>query len=308
LEAPVIVDMPKTSVSKIGRKLQDLRDSGGVVALGRVLTLLIDTDAQNFEDAVKAANAASRLHPSRIILLSRGSDQAGSVLDAEIRVGGDAGASEVVVLRPQGQACSNPESLVTGLLLPDAPVVTWWPDAAPTKPSESAFGQISSRRLTDSAANENPVTFLKSLAKNYVPGDGDMSWTRISLWRAQLAALINEHLDKKVADIQVFGSDNSPSAWLLSNWLEMRLGAKSNLISTIDGHQLEGIAGVLITFETGSLSIMREGSIAKISQSGAPDSQVLLPKRSDQDCLIEDMRFLGEDEIYGEVLQFFGKS
>lgn len=304
----MIVDLPSTSVSKIGKKLQDLRDSGGVVALGRVLTLLIDTDAKNFEDAVVAANAASRLHPSRIILLSRGSAEAESRLDAEIRVGGDAGASEVVVLRPTGEAVSNPESLVTGLLLPDAPVVTWWPDAAPEKPSESAFGQISSRRLTDSAATENPVEFLKVLAKNYVPGDGDMSWTRISLWRAQLAALVNEHLDRKVTQIEVFGSANSPSAWLLSKWLEMRLIADSKLTTSFNGAALEGIKGVTISFSNGSVSIIREGSLARITQTGAPDSQVLLPKRSDQDCLIEDMRFLGEDEVYGEVLQYFGKN
>lgn len=304
----MIVEMPSTSVSKIGRKLQDLRDSGGVVALGRVLTLLIDTDAKNFEDAVAAANAASRLHPSRIILLSRGSSHEASKLDAEIRVGGDAGASEVVVLRPQGEACSNPESLVTGLLLPDAPVVTWWPDAAPQKPSASAFGQISSRRLTDSAATENPVEFLHILAQNYEPGDGDMSWTRISLWRAQLAALINEHLDRKVTDIEVLGSEYSPSAWLLAKWLEMRLGAKSRLTTSLDGKALEGIKGVVITFSDGSLSVIREGTLAKINQTGAPDSQVLLPKRSDQDCLIEDMRFLGEDEVYGDVLRYFGKN
>ncbi len=303
----MIVDLPNTTVSKVAKKLQELRDSGGVVALGRVLTLLIDTDANNFEDAVAAANAASRLHPSRILLLSRGSASADSKLDAEIRVGGDAGASEVVVLRPQGKALSNPEALVTGLLLPDAPVVTWWPDAAPTSPSDSPFGKISSRRLTDSAATAEPVVFLRELERNYVPGDGDMSWTRITLWRSQLAALINEHLERSVTKVEVFGSENSPSAWLLLSWLEMNLNAESQLISSVAGQDLQGITGVTITFNDGSLSILREGTIAKITQTGKPNTQVLLPKRSDQDCLIEDMRFLGEDEVYGEVLHHFGK-
>jgi glucose-6-phosphate dehydrogenase assembly protein OpcA len=44
-------------------------------------------------------------------------------LDAEIRVGGDAGASEVIILRAYGEAGSDQLGLVTGLLLPDTPVV-----------------------------------------------------------------------------------------------------------------------------------------------------------------------------------------
>ena len=44
-------------------------------------------------------------------------------LDAQIRIGGDAGASEVVVLRAFGEVADDPESLVTGLLLPDAPEI-----------------------------------------------------------------------------------------------------------------------------------------------------------------------------------------
>ncbi|MFM1950715.1 MAG: hypothetical protein RL418_402, partial [Actinomycetota bacterium] len=41
---------------------------------------------------------------------------------------------------------------------------------------------------------------------------------------------------------------------------------------------------------------------ASIDQVGAPHSSVLLPRRSNQDCLVEDMRFLGEDEVFGRVL------
>jgi hypothetical protein len=42
--------------------------------------------------------------------------------------------------------------------------------------------------------------------------------------------------------------------------------------------------------------------VAEINQTGAPHSSVLLPRRSNQDCLVEDMRFLGEDEVFGDVL------
>jgi glucose-6-phosphate dehydrogenase assembly protein OpcA len=300
----MIVDMPNTTSSQIGKKLQELRESGGVVALGRVLTLLIETDFSHIEEAVKAANSASRLHPSRIIVLADDDrpDGGRSFLDAEIRVGGDAGASEVVILKAHGDAASNPESLVMGLLLPDAPVVAWWPSACSASPAKTAIGKIATRRIVDSAEQPDAPAFLADFAKHYRPGDGDMAWTRITLWRAQLAALFDQHLKRTVESIVVIGSDLSPSAELLAKWLELRLGVSVQIEHQLNGAKVEGIAGVRIHFQDGDLEIIRQSEVAEISQTGAPHSSVLLPRRSNQDCLVEDMRFLGEDEVFGEVL------
>ncbi len=298
----MIVDMPRTTSSKIGKRLNELRETGGVVALGRVLSLIIETDAAGVEKAIAAANGASRLHPSRIIVLTSVEGGGESRLDAEIRVGGDAGASEVVILKAHGAASSNPESLVTGLLLPDAPVVAWWPSSCGANPGKTAIGKIATRRITDSACQDKPSEFLRELAKNYTPGDGDMAWTRITLWRSQLAALFEQHKHREVTQIEVLGSANSPSAELLANWLSLRLSAPVRITNEIEGTAIQGIAGVRIGFADGELEMVRSEEIAAIKQTGMPDSSVLLPKRSDQDCLIEDMRFLGEDEIYGEVL------
>lgn len=300
----MIVDMPNTTSSQIGKKLQELRESGGVVALGRVLTLLIETDFAHIEEAVRAANSASRLHPSRIILLADDDQPEGadSYLDAQIRVGGDAGASEVLILKAHGAAASNPESLVMGLLLPDAPVVAWWPSSCSASPSQSAIGKIATRRIVDSSEQPDAPAFLADFAKHYRPGDGDMAWTRITLWRAQLAALFDQHLEREVRAVEVIGSDLSPSAELLAKWLELRLRVNVAIEHKLDGESVEGIAGVRIHFADGDLVIIRRGEVAEIDQTGAPHSSVLLPRRSNQDCLVEDMRFLGEDEVFGEVL------
>lgn len=299
----MIVNLPKTTAAKIGRHLNELREAGGVVALGRVLTLIIETDAKDVESAVAAANGASRLHPSRILVLASVDSEVEPKLDAEIRVGGDAGASEVVILRAYGAASTNPESLVTGLMLPDAPVVAWWPSSCAPNPAKMAIGRIATRRITDSACQDDPNAFLRQLARNYSPGDGDMAWTRITLWRSQLAALFEQHKHRTVLSIEVLGSAKSPSARLLALWLELRLGVSSKVTNEISGAEVEGIAGVKIGFMDGELEIMRGEEVATIVQTGFPNSSVLLPRRSDQDCLIEDMRFLGEDETYGEVLQ-----
>lgn len=301
----MIVDIPNTTIPKVGKRVLELRDSGGVVALGRVLTLIIETDPEHLEVAVAAANGASRLHPSRIVVLVGRPNSSESKLDAQIRVGGDAGASEVIILNAHGKATSNAESLVTGLLLPDAPVVAWWPANSPSAPSRTEVGAIASRRITDSSLQTNPRRFLEELAKNYAPGDGDMAWTRITLWRAQLAALFEEHLHREVTGITVIGAENSPSADLLGMWLQQRLGVPAMFEREVDGRMVSGISGVKLAFADGQLEIIRVDQVAQIQQTGAPNSSVLLPQRSDQDCLVEDMRFLGEDEVYGSVLKGF---
>ena len=299
----MIVDMPQTTVSKIGKRIQELRDRGGVVSLGRVLTLVVETDFENLEAAVACANGASKLHPSRIIVLAQSQAKASkSQLDAEIRVGGDAGASEVIILRAQGEVLSNKESLVTGLLLPDAPVVAWWPSESPANPAATEIGRIASRRITDSANEEDPISYLHSLAANYQPGDGDMAWTRITLWRSQLTALMDLHQSRRCVSAEIYGSPTSPSAHLLAGWLRLNLAIEVKISPELKGERVSGIGGVRINFDEGTLEMIRENQVAKITQPNAPDSSVLLPQRSDLDSLIEDMRFLGEDLGYAQVL------
>jgi glucose-6-phosphate dehydrogenase assembly protein OpcA len=144
----VIVDLPNTTTSAITKTLVKIREEGGAVALGRVLTLIISTRLGEEEEAIEAANDASREHPMRVIVVSTSGnpdDHSDARLDAQIRVGGDAGASEVIMVRAYGDAASDKEGLVTGLLLPDAPVVAWWPGDAPTSASQSALGRIAQR-------------------------------------------------------------------------------------------------------------------------------------------------------------------
>ena len=220
----MIKDLPNTTISKVSKELVQIREEGGAVALGRVLTLLIQTDFKDLEEAILAANEASRAHPCRIIVLANDDKSTKkSKLDAEIRVGGDAGASEVIVLRAFGEAASDAESLVTGLLLPDAPVVAWWPGTAPEKPSDSALGRIAQRRITDAAAQKDPHGWLSNLAKNYWPGDSDFAWTRLTLWRAQLAAILDQPPYDPVLSVIVTGAVDSPSTDLLAAWLELKL-------------------------------------------------------------------------------------
>ena len=310
----MIVDLPNTTISKVSKSLVQLREQGGAVALGRVLTLVIQTNFKGIEKAIASANEASREHPCRIIVVADADSKAKpktSGLDAQIRVGGDAGASEVIVLRAHGEAATDPESLVTGLLLPDAPVVAWWPASAPVKVSDSPIGRIATRRITDAANQPDPHAFLRQLAKSYVPGDSDFAWTRLTLWRAQLAAILDQPPYDAVTEVEVTGAVDSPSTDLLAAWLELKLKVKVKLIRTARGKAVAGIRGVKLIRKSGNIEIVRNvPDVATLIQPTQPTREITLPRRSDRDCLSEDLRRLDADDLFGKVIKagFSGKA
>jgi glucose-6-phosphate dehydrogenase assembly protein OpcA len=301
----MIKNLSNTTSSLISRELVTIREEGGAVALGRVLTLLVQTKFSGIEEAITAANEASRAHPCRIIVLADEDSQSKSEprLDAEIRVGGDAGASEVIVLRAYGEAASDPESLVTGLLLPDAPVVAWWPGEAPAKPSTSAIGRIAQRRITDAASQPDPHAWLVSLANNYEPGDSDFAWTRLTLWRAQLAAILDQPPYDPITGVVVTGAVDSPSTDLLAAWLGLKLGVEVELVRTDRGKAVSGIKGVKLQRASGDIEIVRNvPDVATLIQPSQPTRDINLPRRSLRDCLIEDLRRLDSDDAFGSLI------
>ncbi len=303
----MIVDLPDTTTSSVSKTLVKIREEGGAVALGRVLTLVIATPLGEEEEAIEAANDASREHPMRVIVLSKNPDPSVKEeprLDAQIRVGGDAGASEVILLRAYGDTASDEDGLVTSLLLPDAPVVVWWPTHGPSEPSTSPLGKIAQRRITDAASAANPVQALKDLGMHYAPGDTDFAWTRLTLWRAQLAAVLDQPPFEPVDAVTVSGSSDSPSTELLAAWLQLALEVRVNMEITSPVHGSSGIHGVRLERASGSVELERvTPGVATLVQPNQPTHDISLPRRNLRDCLAEELRRLDPDDLFGEVVQ-----
>ncbi len=301
----MIVDLPNTTTSQISKTLVKIREEGGAVALGRVLTLIISTKLGEEEEAIEAANDASREHPMRVLVVSTSGDhESAARVDAQIRVGGDAGASEVVVVRAYGDAALDEESLVMGLLLPDAPVVAWWPGEAPERVSESAIGRIAQRRITDAAASKTPLDALTSLGDGYRPGDTDFAWTRLTLWRAQLAAVLDQPPYVPVTAIEVHGASDSPSTVLLAAWLQSQLKVKVDLVVSSASKGATGIESVHLTRKNGQIRLDRTApNIATLQQPDQPTHDISLPRRNLRDCLAEELRRLDPDDLYGDVIR-----
>lgn len=295
----MIIDLPSTTTVQINTELLRLRKEGGVVTLGRVMTLVIDATDADAEAAIGTANVASREHPCRIIVLSPHDD--GDALHAQIRVGGDAGASEVVVLRPPAAAMEHADTLVTPLLLPDAPIVAWWPAVVPLVPSATGIGAMAQRRITDTKGSAHPSAVLCTLSDAYRAGDTDLAWTRLTRWRALLASALEQLDDHTVTVARVHGDVNSPSILLLGAWLRDKLTCE--FVATYDP-DATGLVFVELETPAGIIRISRpDGLNATLSQPGQPDHVLTLPSRTQGECLAEELRRMDDDPVYGEALR-----
>lgn len=295
------IDLPNTTTSLVAKKLGQIREDGGVIALSRVLTLIVATQAGKEEEAIQAANIASREHPCRIIVLVTGDKFAETKLDAQIRVGGDAGASEVIVLFGSGTLAEESESMVSALLLPDAPIVVWWPHNAPNKPGDSALGRIAHRRITDAGNAANVRGALEALSLHYEAGDTDLAWTRTTSWRIQLAAIFDLVDPKSIQHITVAGAADSPSTVLLAAWLTRALRTPITINSAPRG---SGLTAVRFSRQRGDIVLSRSmGDVAQLYRPDDPVQHISMPKRTLADCLAEELRRLDPDEVFGDVVQ-----
>lgn len=302
----MIESLPDTTISAVARRLVSMRQESGVSALGRVLTLVIAVPGAVSvgaveEGVIEAATHASHEHPMRVIVLL--TDPAGDPrLDAEIRVGADAGASDVVVLRATGDVVSGVESLVTGLLLPDAPVVVWWPSGAPDRPGADPIGRIAQRRITD-AASPAAADWDTRIA-GYSAGDTDFAWTRLTRWREHLAAVLDQPPFDPVTEVEVVGSELSPSTQLLAAWLELALGVPTACRLLDASDPARGVRSVTLRRAGGEARLERlSAHRAALSQPGQPTHEIVLPRRSLSENLVEELRGLHEDVMYGRVIQ-----
>ena len=294
----MIVDLPDTTTNDINKRIISLREEGGAITLGRVLSLVVAPDTEAIlEDAIEAAVASSREHPCRIIVVVPADRLASEArLDGQLRVGGDAGAGEVVVLRTYGPLAGHASSVVLPFLLPDTPVVAWWPGAAPAVPAQDPLGRLAIRRITDATGSEDPLATLRSRLTGYTRGDTDLAWSRITYWRALLASALDQPPYEPVTGAVVSGLKNEPALDIMAGWLAAR----------IDGTVRREVGDLRVELiqpsQTITLSRPQTGTTATLSRTGRPDALLPLARRETRECLAEDLRRLDADEIYYEAL------
>jgi glucose-6-phosphate dehydrogenase assembly protein OpcA len=296
------IALTNTNSSEIARALVKARLGAGSPAMDMVLTLLVVTDDDNVAEALQTATTLSREHPSRVIGVIRGDGRGAAKLNAKVRVG-ESSSGESILLRIGGELTKHAESVVLPLLLPDSPVVVWWPGKPPAVPIDDAIGALACRRLTDSESTDSPIRTLKTVAKGYAPGDTDLSWTRLTPWRALLAAALDQTGGSVTGGTVLAGTGN-PAATLLVAWLESRL--KVPIASKRS--DTEQIAQVTLRTTAGDVVIERLDAITcHFSVPGSAPRVVPLGARSVAELLAEDLRRLDEDDIYAATIKYLLK-
>lgn len=291
------IDLTDTSTGAIHDALQQARRRLGGPASGMVLTLVIVTDEAAQYDAVRAASEAAREHPCRVLVVITRRPDARSRLDAEIRVGENS-PGDTLLLRMYGPLGQHADSVVAPLLMPDTPVVTWWPGTPPAVPASDPIGMLAQRRITDAAAASTPRECLATLAAGYRPGDTDLSWTRATPWRSLLAATLDQP-HGTIHSAAVSAEQGNPSADLMAAWLSVRLHIP--VASEVSAGP--GVTDVSFATSGGEVGVSRhDGRVAHLRRPGQPERRVALHRRETPELLAEELRRLDPDEVYADSL------
>jgi glucose-6-phosphate dehydrogenase assembly protein OpcA len=298
-----MIRLDDTSGSAVAAAIANERRRLGSPTTGMVLTLLILSDEDNASDATNASVEAARQHPMRIITLIPKPGKVAARLDAQISVGGDQGPGEVAELRLRGELADFANSVAVPLLLPDTPVVAFWPGACPAIPAEDHIGKHAQRRITDAAGTDDPIAALRARSKGYRPGDTDLTWARLTPWRSVLASALDQD-STPITSVQIEAESSNPSAILLRAWLRDCL----NVDVALEESTGPGITAVRMMTDLGDISISRvDGVHAVLARPGAPDSPIALRRRDYAALVSEELRRLDPDEVYGRIItRLFG--
>ncbi|WP_296138457.1 glucose-6-phosphate dehydrogenase assembly protein OpcA [uncultured Tessaracoccus sp.] len=264
----------------------------GAGASGLVLTLVIVTNRDRLEEVLEAARISAHAHPSRVILVS--DDPSGEPgIDATIQVG-DGLPGDLITLRLTGGLRQHADAVLLPLLLPDSPTVVWWPHEAPDDLAADPIGRLADRRITDAASSPDPQTTLRNRARHHTPGDTDLTWTRLTRWRALLVAAVDQVGSPARAATCVSAPDNAPGT-LLAAWLGMKLGVP---VEREDGEGI-GVLRVTLTTDDGPITLERPGATtATFTAPGEPSRIVALRRRPLTDLLTEELERLDADEVF----------
>lgn len=292
----MIIELTDTNAAQIGQRILASHSRVGVSS-GLVFTLIAVAEGCDHDEILAASIDAGREHPSRVLVVANGADP-DTRLDAVLRVGEEV-PGEIIQLTFHGELRAHRDSVLLPLLLPDSPVVVWWPGISPRVPGVDPIGRLAVRRITDAMGGPNPIQTLLERARHYSPGDTDLAWTRLTRWRGLLAAALDYYPYPVIRARVRAAPDNAPSV-LLTAWLADRL--KTEVVSEEDAEG-SGITGVVLETAAGDISLARtDGTMAAFSAPGLPRRIVALPRRDLNALITEELRRLDEDAAYSTTM------
>ena len=197
------------------------------------------------------------------------------------------------MIRMHGAVAAHPASVIRPLLLPDSPVVIWWPGKAPNNQAADELAQLAMRRVTDAASAARPLAALKARARDYTPGDTDLSWTRLtrggpcwpphwtstrprsSPWSSRLSAVIPPPTCSRLAAFPAEGRGDTQD----QQWSRDDRGAHDHRVRRYCDHSAGRPAGLL-------------------RRTRPAERLVALKRRNLTELISEELRRMDPDEVY----------
>lgn len=285
-----------TTSAGIQNAIAEARQSVGT-ASGMVFTLLVFAESADYDEVFDACVEAGREHPSRIILTTDGSARADRV-DAELHIG-ESVPGEIIALKFHGELVNHKSSVLRPLLLPDSPVIAWWPGVAPDPVAQDPLGKLAGRRITDAMGCDDPLGKLIERAHTMSRGDTDLTWTRLTPWRALLAAALDVH-QAPVRAASVHAAANNAGGLLMAAWLGSRLALDVDVVAS-DG---PGITEVTLVSDEGEIRLARpDGKMATFTAPNSPPRSVALRRREVSALITEELRRLDTDEVFEQSMK-----
>lgn len=300
-------------------------------ARASVLNLItVVTNEATLGSVQRVLDGLSITNPSRTLLLLAQHDRDAPKLEGQVSAQtrtetGHRVTTERVVLHAHGEPALHLASLVTPLLIPDLPVMLWWPGQPNfDSPLLRSLCELSDRLIvdTDDGFEETHLRRLLDVAR----GDwgraeiGDFNWARLMPWRHLTAQFFD--MPGMVARLNQFhgvtihhGADGSTiQAKLLGGWIKGRMastGIEVPLDFHVDQDYRHGVSRMVIY--TGgddgvgrfSISHRPGGRLCaemRIGEQELAERTVRFASRSAEELLAFELTLPGHDVLFEESL------
>jgi glucose-6-phosphate dehydrogenase assembly protein OpcA len=279
--------------------------------------------------AMRVLEGLSHNQPSRTLILLAQEERAAVKLEASVSArtyadGGHKVTTEQVLLHAHGRVAEHLASLVMPLLVPDLPVMLWWP-GKPEFESElfSELIQVIDRLVvdTDDGFDEDGLERLLGVCRpRAYCSIGDFNWARLMPWRHLMAQFfeppaMRSRLLQTLGVAVTYGAEGSNvQARLLAGWVHSRLkplGIEVPAELHEDPAEAHGVCRFMIyTGGEGGIarfSVVREqgGRLTAQVRSGdqeQPGRTVRPAERKLEDLLALEMTLPGHDIVCEEAL------
>ncbi len=221
-------------------QMDEAAEHAAAEARASVLNLITVVTTENQLASVeRVLDGLSNTNPSRSLVLLAQQERTGGKLEARISAqsrteSGHRVTTEEVLIHAHGQVAAHLASIVTPLLIPDLPVIVWWP-GRPAFDSQLFHDLclLADRLVVDTDEGFEPSDFRRLLAvarRDHAHASiGDFNWARLIAWRHVAAQFFDMPgmlpLLAQIQGVTVWhGIDRGTAqAKLLGGWIQSRM-------------------------------------------------------------------------------------